>query len=61
MRSHEGLFGDDKYGLGFLFNPKRFNVAVTRAKALLIVIGNPHVLAKVSFVFILLVFARVNE
>ncbi|XP_043268497.1 putative helicase mov-10-B.1 [Venturia canescens] len=30
--------------IGFLSNPKRFNVAVTRAKALLIVIGNPTVL-----------------
>ncbi|GAB0175958.1 RNA helicase Mov10l1 [Grus japonensis] len=46
VRSHEGLFGDDKYCLGFLFNPKRFNVAITRAKALLIVVGNPHVLVK---------------
>lgn len=52
MRSHEGLFGDDKYSLGFLSNPKRFNVAITRAKALLIVVGNPHVLVKVSFGFI---------
>ena len=48
MRSHEDLFGDDKYCLGFLSNPKRFNVAITRAKALLIVVGNPHVLVKVS-------------
>ncbi|KAM9277463.1 RNA helicase Mov10l1 [Cariama cristata] len=47
VRSHEGLFGDDKYCLGFLSNPKRFNVAITRAKALLIVVGNPHVLVKV--------------
>ncbi|XP_052789741.1 putative helicase MOV-10 [Mya arenaria] len=32
---------DLEYRLGFLRNPKRFNVAVTRARALLIVIGNP--------------------
>lgn len=35
---------DNKFRLGFLRNPKRFNVAMTRAKALLIVVGNPHVL-----------------
>ena len=35
---------DVRHGLGFVSNPKRFNVAVTRAKALLIVVGNPHVL-----------------
>uniref|UniRef100_A0A8B9PIW4 RNA helicase n=1 Tax=Apteryx owenii TaxID=8824 RepID=A0A8B9PIW4_APTOW len=46
VRSNEGSFGDEKYCLGFLSNPKRFNVAVTRAKALLIVVGNPHVLVK---------------
>nr|KAG5690384.1 hypothetical protein BaRGS_002341 [Batillaria attramentaria] len=36
---------DMKFGLGFLTNDKRFNVAMTRAKALLVVIGNPNVLA----------------
>ncbi|KAM8820130.1 RNA helicase Mov10l1 [Eudromia elegans] len=46
VRSNEGSFCDDKCCLGFLSNPKRFNVAVTRAKALLIVVGNPHVLVK---------------
>jgi helicase MOV-10 len=32
--------------VGFLSNPKRINVALTRAKALLIVIGNPETLAQ---------------
>ncbi|XP_033744522.1 putative helicase MOV-10 [Pecten maximus] len=36
---------DIKYKLGFLKNEKRFNVTLTRAKALLIVIGNPQTLS----------------
>ncbi|XP_040346432.1 RNA helicase Mov10l1 isoform X3 [Herpailurus yagouaroundi] len=46
VRSNEDRFEDDRYFLGFLSNSKRFNVAVTRPKALLIVLGNPHVLVK---------------
>ncbi|NXM28746.1 SDE3 helicase, partial [Oxyruncus cristatus] len=37
---------DEVFRLGFLKNPKRLNVALTRAKALLIVVGNPAVLSK---------------
>lgn len=37
---------DVKHKLGFLSNEKRFNVAVTRAQALLILIGNPFTLDK---------------
>ncbi|KAL3828774.1 hypothetical protein ACJIZ3_017576 [Penstemon smallii] len=37
---------DRVHYLGFLSNPRRFNVALTRAKSLLIVIGNPHILCK---------------
>ncbi|XP_017877191.1 putative helicase mov-10-B.1 [Ceratina calcarata] len=33
-----------KEHIGFLSNPKRFNVALTRAKQLLIIVGNPFIL-----------------
>ncbi|XP_039918147.1 RNA helicase Mov10l1 isoform X2 [Hirundo rustica] len=46
VRSQKVVIDDEKQCLGFLCNPKRFNVAITRAKALLIVVGNPHVLVK---------------
>ncbi|TDL24436.1 P-loop containing nucleoside triphosphate hydrolase protein [Rickenella mellea] len=36
---------DLKHDLGFVADPRRFNVAVTRAQALLIIIGNPLVLS----------------
>ena len=37
---------DAAHHVGFLKNPKRFNVAITRAKELLIVIGNSYVLSE---------------
>ncbi|KAH9618772.1 hypothetical protein KSS87_008059 [Heliosperma pusillum] len=37
---------DRIYLLGFLSNPKRFNVAITRARSLLVIIGNPHIICK---------------
>ncbi|XP_077373490.1 RNA helicase Mov10l1 isoform X3 [Festucalex cinctus] len=47
VRSNESALSDDlQSALGFLTNPKRFNVAITRAKALLIIIGNPHILIR---------------
>ncbi|KIY67632.1 RNA helicase [Cylindrobasidium torrendii FP15055 ss-10] len=42
--SREYVQYDLRHTLGFVANPRRFNVAVTRAKALLIIIGDPMVL-----------------
>jgi superfamily I DNA and/or RNA helicase len=42
--SHDHLEFDAKHRLGFLSNPKRFNVSITRAKALVVVVGNPAIL-----------------
>lgn len=37
---------DRVHCLGFLSNPRRFNVAITRAISLLIIVGNPHIITK---------------
>ena len=39
---------DHRHRLGFLADSKRFNVAITRSQALLIVVGNPHILYQVG-------------
>ncbi|XP_027022292.2 putative helicase mov-10-B.1 [Tachysurus fulvidraco] len=41
----EYLTLDKEFNIGFLKNEKRFNVAVTRARALLIIVGNPVILS----------------
>lgn len=47
VRSNPNLLANDfRHDIGFLRNRKRFNVAVTRAKSLLIIVGNPHTLNK---------------
>nr|GAT48863.1 RNA helicase [Mycena chlorophos] len=42
--SREFVNYDLRHTLGFVANPRRFNVAVTRAQSLLIVVGDPNVL-----------------
>ncbi|KAI4338664.1 hypothetical protein MLD38_023694 [Melastoma candidum] len=44
MMRHEKL--DRMHSLGFLSDWRRFNVAITRARSLLVIIGNPHVVCK---------------
>ena len=37
---------DIRHSLGFVASPKRLNVALTRARALLVILGNPHLLSR---------------
>uniref|UniRef100_A0A1B6GSP2 RNA helicase n=1 Tax=Cuerna arida TaxID=1464854 RepID=A0A1B6GSP2_9HEMI len=61
VRSSIALVDEDyRFNLGFLKNPKRFNVSVTRAKALLIVVGNPKILRHDKQWYQLLNYCRQN-
>ncbi|XP_026220713.1 RNA helicase Mov10l1 isoform X2 [Anabas testudineus] len=61
VRSNESLPSDDlQSALGFLSNPKRFNVAVTRPKALLLIVGNPHILIRDPCFRALLEYSFIN-
>ncbi|KAM6937901.1 RNA helicase Mov10l1 [Xenentodon cancila] len=62
VRSNESMQSDDlQSSLGFLANPKRFNVAVTRPKALLLIVGNPHILIKDPCFRALLQYCYLNK
>nr|XP_054487262.1 RNA helicase Mov10l1 [Agelaius phoeniceus] len=61
VRSQKVVIDDEKHSLGFLCNPKRFNVAITRAKALLIVVGNPYILVKDPCFCALLEYSLMNR
>ncbi|XP_055011707.1 RNA helicase Mov10l1 [Boleophthalmus pectinirostris] len=61
VRSNESVPSDDlQSSLGFLSNPKRFNVAITRSKALLIIVGNPHILIQDPCFRCLLEYSFIN-
>ncbi|KAK0163342.1 hypothetical protein PV327_007034 [Microctonus hyperodae] len=47
VRSNNKYVNDDvKYSLGFIASPRRLNVAITRARSLIIIIGNPNLLTQ---------------
>ncbi|XP_070686569.1 RNA helicase Mov10l1 [Pempheris klunzingeri] len=61
VRSNESVESDDlQNALGFLANPKRFNVAITRPKALLLIVGNPHILIRDACFRALLQYCFIN-
>ncbi|GAX84126.1 hypothetical protein CEUSTIGMA_g11549.t1 [Chlamydomonas eustigma] len=59
--SEDHIEMDLKHRLGFLSNPKRFNVSITRAKSLVIIIGNPKILCQDPCWRILLKYIHANK
>lgn len=52
---------NEKSGIGFLSDPRRLNVAITRARNGLIIVGNPKVLNRQSLFHELLTHFRMNN
>lgn len=47
VRSSSSFVNDDiRHSLGFVACPRRLNVAITRARALVIILGNPRLLSQ---------------
>ncbi|KIO21002.1 hypothetical protein M407DRAFT_219502 [Tulasnella calospora MUT 4182] len=59
--SPENVAFDLRHTLGFVANPRRMNVAITRAQAGLFVVGNPHVLSLDPLWRALLNYIRLNK
>ncbi|XP_012278461.1 RNA helicase Mov10l1-like [Orussus abietinus] len=49
---------DIRHSLGFVASPKRLNVAITRARALLVIVGNPYLLSRDPYWRSLLIYCR---
>lgn len=52
---------NEHQGIGFLSDPRRLNVALTRAKYGVVILGNPKVLSKVSQVPLQLLPTRADS
>lgn len=59
--SAKNLSHDLKFGLGFIFNEKRFNVATSRAKSLLIVISDPSLLMRDECWKMFITYCKANQ